>query len=161
SFDLAQIGATQQYQGFGTLAKTGSSTWTVDNGMNAVMAITVSDGTLSLGSAADISLSTVVTVNGAGIIDFSNAPFGVVGTLAGNGTVQIGSVRLQIVNGSTEFAGTIAGNEGLQLFSGTQTLSGVNTYSNVTQIGGGATLALKGNGSIADSLSATLVGTAV
>jgi len=151
TFDLSQIGAGQQFQNFGTLAKTGSSTWTVDNGMAAAMAITVSDGTLALGSAADISLSTVVTVNGAGIIDFSSAPFGIVGTLAGDGTLQMGSTGLVVFTGSTEFSGTINGSNGFELVSGTQTLSGVNTYTNATQIDGGSTLALKGNGSIATS----------
>jgi outer membrane autotransporter protein len=158
AFDLSQIGASAQYQGFGTLAKTGTSTWTVDNGMAAAMAITVSNGTLALGSAADISLTTVLTVNGPGIVDFSSAPFGIVGTLAGNGTLQMGSTGLVIFSGSTEFSGTINGSNGFELVSGTQTLSGINTYTNTTQIDPGATLALKGNGSVADSASVTLVG---
>lgn len=49
----------------------------------------------------------------------------------------------------------IQGTGGLEVFGGTQTLSGVNTYSNTTQIDAGATLALKGSGSIANSASVT------
>ena len=59
-----------------------------------------------------------------------------------------------ITAGSTEFSGTIAGtgSGGIEIAGGTQTLSGVNTYAGVTQIDPGATLALKGNGSIANML---------
>ena len=45
----------------------------------------------------------------------------------------------------------IQGTGGLEVVGGTQTLSGVNTYTNATQIDAGATLALKGSGSIASS----------
>ena len=72
-----------------------------------------------------------------------------------------GSNALEIFNASTEFSGVISdgGNfGGLTISGGTQTLSGVNTYSNATQIGTGATLALKGNGSIANSAFVGLVG---
>ena len=71
------------------------------------------------------------------------------------------SNSLQIFNASTEFSGVISdgGNfGGLIISGGTQTLSGVNTYANATQIGNGATLALKGNGSIATSAFVGLVG---
>ena len=133
TFDLSQIGSGQQYQNFGTLAKTGSSTWTVDNGMAAAMAITVSDDYLALGGAAGHLAITVVTVNGAGIIDFSSAPFGIVGTLAGDGTLQMGSTGAGVFTGSTEFSGTINGSNGFELVFRTQTLSGVNTYTNTTR----------------------------
>ena len=56
-----------------------------------------------------------------------------------------------ILNASTEFSGAVAGSGGLEILSGTQTLSGVNGYTNATQIDPGVTLALKGNGSIASS----------
>lgn len=78
-------------------------------------------------------------------------------TLAGSssGVVQLGSHRLNITSGSTEFAGSIQGAGRIEISGGTQTLSGINTYLNPTVIQGGATLALKGNGSIANSLSVT------
>jgi len=47
---------------------------------------------------------------------------------------------------------------GLEIVGGTQTLSGVNAYTNVTQIDTEATLALKGNGSIANSLYVGFLG---
>jgi len=87
-------------------------------------------------------------------ISGSAVPFNAITTLAGNssGVVNMGTNGLVVTNGSTEFAGVIQGTGGLEVFGGTQTLSGVNNYSNVTQIDAGATLALKGSGSIANSL---------
>ena len=82
-------------------------------------------------------------------------------TLAGSGIVQMGGTYgLFIYNGSTEFAGTIqsTGLAGIEIAGGTQTLSGANTYTNVTQIDGLATLALKGGGSIANSLYVAFAG---
>ena len=69
--------------------------------------------------------------------------------------VQLGGNGLVIGNGSTEFSGAINGSGGLRIAGGTQTLSGVNGYTNATQIDQGATLALKGNGSIASSATVT------
>jgi autotransporter-associated beta strand protein len=80
--------------------------------------------------------------------------------LAGSGFVQLGNNGLVITAGSTEFSGTIAGtgSGGIEIAGGTQTLSGVNTYAGVTQIDPGATLALKGNGSIANTLYVGFLG---
>ena len=52
----------------------------------------------------------------------------------------MGSNGLFMTNGSTEFAGVIQGTGGFEVGGGTQTLSGVNTYTNATQIDAGATL---------------------
>ena len=99
-----------------------------------------------------IANSSVVTVNGGATFDISNnGGFVAISTLAGSGTVQLGGNGLAIFNGSTEFSGAINGSGGLEIEAGTQTLSGVNGYTNATQIDTGATLALKGNGSIASS----------
>ncbi|MET4069926.1 autotransporter-associated beta strand protein [Bradyrhizobium sp. S3.2.6] len=133
--------------GTGTLTLTGTNTYTG--------ATTISAGTLALSGFGSISSSSVVTVNGT--LDTAAATSQTaITTLAGSGVVQMGSFGLFITNGSTEFAGVIQSTTGgLEVGGGTQTLSGVNTYTNATQIDAGATLALKGSGSIASSASVT------
>ena len=145
----------------GSLIKVGSGTMTL-TGINTYSgATTISAGTLALSGTGSISNSSSVTVNGTLDISASAFSFNVVTTLAGSasGIVNLGANGLVIGNGSTEFAGSIQGTGGLEIFAGTQTLSGTNTYSNATQIDAGATLALKGNGSIASSAFVGFSGT--
>ncbi|KJC34234.1 autotransporter [Bradyrhizobium sp. LTSP849] len=137
--------------GTGTLTLTGTNTYTG--------ATTVSAGTLALSGFGSLSSSSVVTVNGTLDISGLTPLDSFITTLAGSssGIVQLGINRLDITNGSTEFAGSIQGAGGIEVIGGTLTLSGTNTYTDPTQIQGGATLALKGNGSIANSLFVSFV----
>ncbi|MCG2630723.1 autotransporter domain-containing protein [Bradyrhizobium sp. WYCCWR 13023] len=141
----------------GSLTKVGTGTLTLTGANTYTGATTVSAGTLALSGFADISSSSVVTVNAIFDISAITPSFAPITTLAGSssGIVNLGTKGLFIINGSTEFAGVIQGTGGLEVFGGTQTLSGVNTYTNTTQIDAGATLALKGSGSIASSASVT------
>jgi autotransporter-associated beta strand protein len=138
----------------GGLTKVGTGTLTLTGNNTYTGATTISAGTLAISGFGSISSSSSVTVNATLDISGSSVPFNAITTLAGNsgGIVNMGGNGLVITNGSTEFAGVIQGTGGLEVFGGTQTLSGVNIYSNVTQIDAGATLALKGSGSIANSL---------
>lgn len=143
---ISGIGGGLTKVGTGTLVLTGANTYTG--------ATTVSAGTLAINGFGSIASSNLVTVNATLDISGSAVAFNAITTLAGNasGIVNMGANGLVITNGSTEFAGVIQGTGGFEVFGGTQTLSGVNTYTNATQIDTGATLALKGSGSIATSL---------
>jgi fibronectin-binding autotransporter adhesin len=151
---------TNAILGIGGLTKTGTGTLTLDNANAAYTgATTVAAGTLALLNGADMSNTSLLTVNGGAIFDISGHTGGAaINALAGGGTVQLGSNGLGIINASTEFSGAIAGTGGVEIGSGTQTFSGVNTYTNATQIDQGATLALKGSGSIASSAYVAFAG---
>ncbi|MCC8983156.1 autotransporter outer membrane beta-barrel domain-containing protein, partial [Bradyrhizobium acaciae] len=159
-------GATLDYNGNAVtlataLTGTGGVTVTNSGGAGALSltgaasysgATTVNSGaTLALSTFGSIASSSVVTVNGTFDISASSYFFSAITTLAGSGSVALGSKALVITGGSTEFSGAINGSGGLEIAGGTQTLSGVNGYGSATQIDAGATLALKGSGSIANS----------
>ncbi len=146
--------------GTGALSKSGSgTTLTLDGSVNTYSgATTVTAGTLALTNGASLSNSSLVTVASGATFDTSgNVGFTSIKALAGAGTVATGG-GLYLSNASTEFSGAINGSGGVEVGAGTQTLSGVNGYTNTTQIDAGATLALKGNGSIASSASVTFSG---
>src|SRR5699024_7564082 len=48
SFDVSDIGGSQQYQGFAAFEKTGDSTWTLTNTTSETTPWTITDGTLSV-----------------------------------------------------------------------------------------------------------------
>jgi fibronectin-binding autotransporter adhesin len=120
--------------------------------------------TLALSGIGSIATSSEVFVATGGTFDVSQTTAGAsIMTIDGNGDVALGAQTLSITNGSTTFFGVIAdggiggGTAGnFAVNGGTQTLAGVNTYTGDTTIapnpvGGTATLALAGNGSIATS----------
>ena len=93
-------------------------------------------------------------MNGGATFDISNngpAPAGI-STLAGSGTVQLGrqrAVHLQRLDRVLRHHHRQRRPRDLR--AARRPCPGVNTYTNATQIDRGATLALKGNGSIASS----------
>jgi autotransporter-associated beta strand protein len=105
TFDVSQIGAAAQYQGFGTLNKIDSSVWTLTGTGSYAGPVNVNGGTLAVNG--DISSASSLTVNAGG-------------TLGGNG----------IVGNTTINGGTLApGNSiGTLTVSGSLTMTAASTY---------------------------------
>ena len=143
--------------GSGGLTKQGSGTLTLGGANTYTGTTTINAGTLALTNIGAIQDSAKVTVAVGAFFDLSGVTgYARVQTVDGGGTVQLGDSGLEITNGSTEFSGVItstSGSGGLRIAGGILTLSGVSTYSSLTTLQQGATLALKGAGSIASSSS--------
>ncbi|MGH8232183.1 MAG: autotransporter-associated beta strand repeat-containing protein, partial [Steroidobacteraceae bacterium] len=106
--------------------------------------------TLALSGAGSIASSSGLADDGT--LDISAASSAVqITTLSGSGAVSLGNNSLTLTNANDTFAGNIAGNGGLVVGAGSESLSGVNAYSGATSIASGATLALIGAGSVASS----------
>ena len=105
--------------------------------------------TLALLDTASLARSSGVVADGT--FDVSAADSARIKTLSGNGAVRLGSNTLVLTQAAGNFAGVISGVGGLSVTAGKETLSGVNTYRGRTVVADGATLALAGKGSIADS----------
>jgi uncharacterized protein with beta-barrel porin domain len=142
SFDASQLGSasTLQYQGFGTLNKLDSSTWTLTGTSPFTGAINVNGGTLAVNG--DMRAASSLTINAAG-------------TLAGAGTVGATQVNAGGTfapgSGTPGSSMTVAGNLAFQ--SGAIYLVQVNpsasSFANVTgtaTLGGAAVNAVFASG---------------
>ncbi|HEV7879915.1 autotransporter-associated beta strand repeat-containing protein [Bradyrhizobium sp.] len=121
-------------------------------------ATTITAGTLALAGAGSIANSSGVVANGAFDISGLSGAGTSIQTLSGSGSVALGAKILTLTNASGNFAGAIGGTGGVTLQSGTETLSGVNGYGDLTTIAAG-TLTLSGAGSIASSSGVLANGT--
>jgi fibronectin-binding autotransporter adhesin len=128
-----------------------------DSGASTFTGITTIDpaGVLALTGAGSIANSSDVI--DSGIFDISGTAAGAsITSLDGDGGVSLGGQLLTLTNASGTFGGVIAdgglfGGTGGQLTiaGGTETLTGVNTFTGLTTVNDGATLDLVGAGSIA------------
>lgn len=124
--------------GTGGLTKLGSGTLTL-SGSNAYTGLTtISEGELKAGAANVITTSSAVSMAGTfNLNDFNQN----IGSLAGTGSVNLGSATLTLGNDNTDttFSGVISGLGGkvTKIGSGTFTLSGTNTYTGATTISNG------------------------
>jgi autotransporter-associated beta strand protein len=133
------------------LTLTGTSTYTGKT-------VVEDDARLALSGTGGIADSSEVQVDGT--FDIAGTTDGAaITTLSGSGSVVLGAETLTISDGSTTFAGSIAGTGGLAIAAGTQALTGENTYEGATSIAVDATLALADAGSIADSSGVEVRGT--
>jgi fibronectin-binding autotransporter adhesin len=106
-----------------------------------------------------IADNTEVVVNAGNTLALNNTAE-TVGTLTGNGSVTLTNAVLGTGanNASTAFSGTISGTGGVtKLGTGTQTLSGANTYTGGTQVHQG-TLDLGASGNVGSANSIVNVG---
>jgi autotransporter-associated beta strand protein len=114
--------------------------------------VTISGGTLALSNSNAVSAAARVIVNGSldisaagttGLIDSAS-----IKSLAGSGSVLLGTRTLVLTSAADSFAGTISGSGGLTVSGGTQTLTGSNTYTGTTTVTAGM-LVLSGSASLA------------
>ncbi|TPM29428.1 autotransporter outer membrane beta-barrel domain-containing protein, partial [Mesorhizobium sp. B2-2-2] len=145
--------------GAGSVTKLGSGTLVL-SGINTYgLGTTVSAGILRAGSASAFGTGSM-TVNTGATLDFANLSNTVAG-LAGGGIVTLGSATLTLSDGAGQnFSGAISGTGGLvKGGAGTQTLSGVSSYTGSTAINGGilavTSLANGGSNSSIGSSAAT------
>lgn len=159
-FSTARSGLTMTgaVSGAGTLTLGGvnSNVLTMTSVNTYTGATTIGSGTLALLGNASIAASSGVTVAGVGgvggVFDISGVTAGTsIKALSGGGAVRLGGQTLSLTNAASAFDGVIDGTGGVHLRGGTQTLTGVNTYSGATTIDNGAVLALTGTGSVASS----------
>jgi fibronectin-binding autotransporter adhesin len=137
------------------MIKSGTGTLTL-TGQNTLVTAIVDGGTLAVSGSGAIGDAAYVWLRD-GTLDLSGITNGATafGTLNGDNSdavVNLGATTLTL-NGEPyggEFYGTIQGTGGL-VVKAWQLLEGVNTYSGDTVIDAGATLALGGMGSIANS----------
>jgi autotransporter-associated beta strand protein len=122
-----------------TAANTYTGATTIDSG-----------ATLALAGDGSIAASSGVADNG--VFDISGANSGqMIGNLTGSGAVNLGSNTLITTNASGTFSGVIGGTGNFGVVGGSQTLTGQNTFTGQAGVDTGATLALSGNGSIANA----------
>jgi autotransporter-associated beta strand protein len=149
--------------GSGGLTKIGSGTLTL-SGLNSYSGATaVGAGALAVGAANMLSAASAFTIASGATLSLNGFNQSI-GSLAGAGTIALGTATLTTGNDntSTTFSGTLSGSGGLtKVGSGALTLSGSSTYSGATAVNAGTLVV---NGSIANSpvtvnSGATLAGT--
>ena len=134
---LSKIGA-------GTLTLSGQSTYTGATGVNA--------GTLQAGAANAFSPFSAFTVASGATLNLASLNQ-TIGSLAGAGSVTLGSASLTTGNDntSTTFSGVISGAGGLaKIGNGILTLTGANTFTGGTTLNSGGLVV---NGSLASGIT--------
>jgi autotransporter-associated beta strand protein len=137
-----QLTLSNTISGAGGLDKTGAGTLVLTAANTYTGPTVVDAGTLQLTAGASIADSSKVVVNG--VLDLTAITDNVsIQSLGGSGSVITGSVApnsLVLTNAGDTFSGTISGTGGLRVAGGTQTLTGINTYSGPTVVDPGANL---------------------
>ncbi|MDF2597460.1 MAG: hypothetical protein K0Q54_283 [Methylobacterium brachiatum] len=142
---------TQSLAGSGGLAKLGAGTLALSGTNTYAGPTTIAAGTLLAGGGQAIGDRSAVLVGAGATLALADSE--IVGSLAGQGRVALGSARLTAGGDgtSTSFSGTLDGAGGLtKAGAGTLTLAGSNTYTGGTTIAAG-TLQV-GNGGTSGSL---------
>ena len=138
--------------GSGGIVKEGGGVVRLDNTGNSYSGnTTINNGTLRTGASGVIGNSSAITINSSGTLDLNGNSEGV-HSIAGSGSLTLGSGTLTVLNGGTTFSGVISGSGGNVIYqgSGTWTLSGANSYSGYTFIDRG-TLSIGSGGDLTGS----------
>jgi len=125
--------------GGGALVQAGSGTLFVATSSAAGSAI-VSSGTMALIGSGSFSIGGGSSVTDNAVFDISGISGSSlsIGSLNGSGTVILGNKSLTLLNSGGAFSGTIGGSGGLNIsMTGTQVLSGANTYTGTTTVDSG------------------------
>ncbi|WP_253190612.1 autotransporter-associated beta strand repeat-containing protein [Sphingomonas sp. LM7] len=134
---------------FETRVMNGTGVWTLTgiNGTGGVLEI--NSGTIvSSGNGTIGATSTVSLASGASLQFLANET---VGALSGTGNVALGATTLDLVGGTSNFAGVLSGTGGLRIHNGASvTLLGTNNYTGTTLIADG-TLVLGASNVLADA----------
>jgi fibronectin-binding autotransporter adhesin len=120
--------------GSGAFQQNGAGTTILTAANSYIGATTVNAGMLQAGAASTFAPQSAVTVASGATLNL-NGFNQTIGSLAGAGSVTLGSATLTTGNDntSTTFSGTISGTGGLsKVGGGVLTLSGANTYSGGT-----------------------------
>lgn len=128
TFSMNALGT--QYQGFGTMSKTGSSTWNILDTQTTTTAWSVSDGTLklvnaSLGAADSMTVSDGGTLTGTGVVSATTVRAGGIfapGTTPGTSMAVLGDLSMRA--GSTFQVSINPTDSTFAIVFGTATLAG-------------------------------------
>lgn len=127
--------------GSGGVRYQGPSTWVIQAAQTYTGGTTINGGILQMGVANGLASTGAVVVNSPGVL-FLDGNVLAIASIAGDGNIQLGSGTLTLnTTASTTYSGVISGSGDLVVQgSGTQILTGTNTYSGGTLVGGTATL---------------------
>src|SRR5262245_6703753 len=144
--------------GAGGLTKTGAGTLTLSGASSYSGATAVNAGTLQAGAANTFAPNSAFTVASGATLNLASFNQ-TIGSLAGAGSVTLGSATLTTGNDntSTTFSGAISGTGGLvKQGTGALTLTGASSYTGATNINAGTLVV---NGSLASSVFVNSGGT--
>jgi autotransporter-associated beta strand protein len=127
--------------GSGSVVFQGPFSWIMQVPQTYTGGTTINGGILEMGVANALAPTGPVTVNNPGTLQLNNNNLAIA-SLSGNGAVNLGSGILTLnTTTTTAFSGSIFGSGALSVLgSGTQILTGPNSYTGGTTIGGTATL---------------------